>query len=301
MTPDASLNNRQIGNDFSSDLSWRMYQGQRVPGFPAQPHRGFEAITIVETGYVDHCDSLGSAARFGPGDVQWITTGCGMQYSEMFPMLSTMNHNDVDLFHIRLNLPAQSKLVQPQFGMLWKEAIPVLSFEDAENRKTTVTVCAGSLDNTHAPSPPPHSWASDYANGICIWRIDMAPNAVWSIPACAPEINRCLYFVEGNLLTIGRVPMRSRHAIELTSDCAILKNGAHPARLLYLQGKPIGEPVASHESIVMNTEEEIETALQDFRSTGFGGWPWPSDEYVHPKDKSRFALHLNGVEETRKL
>src|SRR4051812_44091745 len=85
--PKESLTGRDIGQDFSRKDGWSMYHGERVPGFRAHPHRGFETVTVVRRGLIDHSASLGARARFGEGDAQWVTAGKGIVHSEMFPLL----------------------------------------------------------------------------------------------------------------------------------------------------------------------------------------------------------------------
>ena len=157
--PAASLAGRRLGQDFEGKDGWRMYHGEVVPGFPQHPHRGFETVTIVRRGLIDHSDSLGAAARFGSGDVQWLTAGGGIVHSEMFPLLDASAPNPVELFQIWLNLPSADKLVPPHFAMLWNGDIPRCAFTDDAGRATEVTVVAGKLGGKRAPTPPPRSWA----------------------------------------------------------------------------------------------------------------------------------------------
>src|SRR5262252_29451 len=91
--PATSLAGRNIGMDFEGKDGWRMYHGEVVPGFPRHPHRGFETVTLARRGYIDHSDSLGAQARFGQGDVQWLTAGAGIVHSEMFPLLERDRDN----------------------------------------------------------------------------------------------------------------------------------------------------------------------------------------------------------------
>ena len=115
--PAVSLAGRDLGQDFSRKDGWSMYHGDTVPGFPPHPHRGFETVTVVRQGLVDHADSLGARARYGAGDVQWLTTGAGIVHAEMFPLLDTQAPNPLELFQIWLNLPARNKMAAPHFTM----------------------------------------------------------------------------------------------------------------------------------------------------------------------------------------
>src|SRR5215218_9108768 len=145
--PDAPLTGREIGADFAGVDGWNMYHGAVVPGFPQHPHRGFETVTIVRKGLIDHSDSLGAAARFGRGDVQWLTAGRGVVHSEMFPLLDDTAPNPLELFQIWLNLPAADKMTEPYFTMLWAHEIPHVTAPGVD-----VSVIAGRLGTVDAPS-----------------------------------------------------------------------------------------------------------------------------------------------------
>ncbi len=188
--PAASLAGHEIGQDFNNPEGWSMYHGDVVPGFPQHPHRGFETVTIVRTGYIDHSDSVGATARFGMGDVQWLTAGKGVVHSEMFPLLNASGPNELELFQIWLNLPAKSKLVDPYFTMLWDPQIPRLREQDAAGRAAVITVIAGAIDGVTPLPPPPNSWAADPASGLAIWSIALDAGASWIIPARTRRANR---------------------------------------------------------------------------------------------------------------
>jgi redox-sensitive bicupin YhaK (pirin superfamily) len=299
--PKAALAGREIGNDFSRKDGWSMYHGDTVPGFPAHPHRGFETVTIVREGLIDHADSLGAAARFGQGDVQWLTAGQGIVHAEMFPLLDTDAPNPVELFQIWLNLPARSKLSPPHFKMLWAHQIPRLRLQDDAGNATEVSVIAGHLPGAPEPlAPPPDSWAAQADADVAIWTIRMAPQARWTLPASAGEgSRRHLYFFKGDSVTVGGREVGAGNAIELRADQAVeLVNGDETAEFLLLQGRPIGEPVAQYGPFVMNTQAEIRQTLADYRRTQFGGWNWPSSAPVHGTDPAHFAVHPDGRRET---
>lgn len=297
--PDAPLTGRDLGNDFSGKDGWSMYHGTEVPGFPRHPHRGFETITIARDGFIDHTDSLGAEARFGEGDVQWMTAGNGIVHSEMFPLLERDAPNHTELLQIWLNLPREDKKRDPYFTMFWHEEIPRRTFTDDEGRETEVTVIAGGLDDLDPLDAPPTSWASREEADVAVWLITMEPGAAWTAPPASAEANRTLYVFEGDSCAIGGRSVDRGHAVEVRSDtdCSLVNDGEAPAELLLLQGHPIDEPVAQHGPFVMNTQGDIRQAMLDYQEDGFGGWPWDEDAPVHDRDRGRFAVHIDGTEE----
>ena len=298
--PAASLAGRNLGQDFTTKDGWRMYHGEIIPGFPAHPHRGFETVTVVLNGFVDHSDSHGAAGRYGNGDVQWMTAGAGLQHAEMFPLLHKDKDNPLELFQIWLNLPQRKKFCDPHYAMLWAEDIPVYSEKDENGRSIEITVIAGRIGNVTAPDPAPDSWAADSKNEVGIWLIKLENSAKWAVPPASPEVNRTLYFYRGSDLNVAGIALNLYNAVELLADQpVILENGSDDAYLLLLQGQPINEPVAQHGPFVMNTTEEIHQAFADYRTTQFGGWPWPGYDNVHPRDKGRFAKYADGRQEMR--
>ena len=293
--PDASLAGRNIGQDFQSKDGWNMYHGHTVPGFPAHPHRGFETITIVEQGLADHSDSLGAAGRFGNGDVQWMTAGKGVQHSEMFPLLNQEAENPLVLFQLWLNLPKVNKMAPPHYKMLWREDIPVL-IENGVKLK----IIAGNYKDTKALSPAPHSWAAQAEKGGQIWLVTLEAHATWEVPRHHQGLNRSLFFYKGDVIRIEGYEIPQRHGLDLFSDQDIvIANGNAKASLLFIQGKPIGEPISQQGPFVMNTPQEINEALMEYRQTAFGGWPWPKHDQTHPRERDRFASHADGTEDIK--
>ncbi|MFZ5428961.1 MAG: pirin family protein [Bacteroidota bacterium] len=298
--PAASLKGRNLGQDFTIKDGWRMYHGETIPGFPAHPHRGFETVTVVLNGLVDHSDSHGAAGRYGNGDVQWMTAGSGLQHSEMFPLLKQEEENPLELFQVWLNLPRSKKFAEPHFTMLWADTIPIVIHTDEEGRKTEIRLIAGKIGDTTAPPPAPDSWAADPANEVGIWVIRMEAGAKWQIPAASPEARRTLYYYKGPEIRIAGMEISTYQSVELLPDTeVIVENGNGDAYFLLLQGIPIAEPVVQYGPFVMNTQAEIHQAFADYRRTQFGGWPWSRYDNVHGREEGRFARFADGRVEKR--
>lgn len=300
----ALLRGREITMDFSYKDGWSMYHGESVPGFPGHPHRGFETVTVVNKGLVDHFDSLGATGRYGHGDVQWLTTGNGVQHSEMFPLVNKDKENPLELFQLWLNLPSKTKYVEPHFKMFWGPSIPVVQVGDA-----TIRVVAGKdLPGALPPSPPPASWASDEQGEVAIWIIKLPAGGKVTLPTAAggSAINRAAYFFRGTAEAVsfgGSEPdaapdakIQLSQGIQLNAGVATtLRAGANgPAEVLILQGRPIGEPVVQHGPFVTNTRQELNETFQMYSRTRFGGWPWPASDYHHPREQKRFAKFPDG-------
>ena len=283
---------RNMGQDFEPLNGFRMYHGMEVPGFPVHPHRGFETITIVRKGYVDHSDSMGAAGRYGEGDVQWMTAGSGVQHSEMFPLLKQAEPNTLELFQIWLNLPKKSKTVKPHFTMFWSEKIPKSTIEAD---RVSVNIIAGDFEGQRALNPPPDSWAADPANEVAILILTFDKNGKVKIPKSKSEVNRMLYFFEGESVVINGKTVPGKHAVQISSlEDLEITSPSGAAEILLLQAKPIGEPVFQHGPFVMNTREDIVQTIQDYQRTQFGGWPWKEHEMTHGPQIERFAKYPDG-------
>ncbi|MDJ0767974.1 MAG: pirin family protein [Ilumatobacter sp.] len=292
--PAASLIGRELGSDFAGTDGWRMYHGQVVPGFPAHPHRGFETITYVRQGLVDHADSLGAAARYGRGDVQWMTAGRGIVHAEMFPLLDRDGPNTLELFQVWLNLPAADKMVEPHFSMLWDAQIPRVVEIDDHGRTVEVTVIAGALGSAVPPAPPPASWASRADAELAIWHVVMDAGTSWTVPAAGHGVARTLYVFDGGGLSVGGELVTGSTGAVVDAACEVELVATGRVEILVLQGRPLGEPVAQYGPFVMNTRAEIRQAFDDYQRTGFGGWPWDRDDPVHGIDGARFARRADG-------
>ncbi len=310
--PAATLEHRAIGNDFAGVDGWNMYHGSVVPGFPQHPHRGFETVTYLRAGVVDHSDSLGATARYGPGDTQWLTAGAGIVHSEMFPLLSPESPNPLELFQIWLNLPRAKKMVDPHFTMLWSEATPriVVGTPAADGTDSVLTLIAGSVDGHHGQPPPPDSWAGDSEADVAIMHLELQPGSTWMLPETAATTARVAYFYRGAELVVddgegagdkdagGAVTMSGGHGRQIGAGPVSFTAVDETALVMILQGRPIGEPVAQYGPFVLNDRAGIEQAFADYQRTGFGGWPWERDDPVHEQEAGRFALRPDGGRET---
>lgn len=298
--PNVSLAGRNLGEDFILRDGFRMYHGITVPGFPVHPHKGFETVTIVLEGLVDHFDSSGARGRYGNGDVQWLTTGKGCQHTEMFPLVHQDKDNPLELFQIWLNLASKDKLANPEYKMMWAEDIPEIEFIDSNGKKTEIRLIAGSMMGKMSLQPNTASWARDKNHHVGIYLIQMEPEASFILPAVSKTLNRNLYFYNGDEIMIEGTSISSSHRVKLVGNEEIkIENGNQQSQILILEGEPIQESVVQYGPFVMNTESEIREAFNEYHRTQFGGWQWGRPDPVNERTSGRFAQYADGTIEKR--
>ena len=295
LSPNISLSGRDLGNDFSNTDGWSMYHGQKIPGFPRHPHRGFETLTVVSKGFIDHADSLGASARYGDGDAQWLTAGDGINHSEMFPLFRQNGNNKLDFFQIWLNLPSYSKRVKPNFKMYWENEIPKISSNFNRDKNSQVEIVTGDFLDFLSPIAPKNSWANNKKNDVAVWIIRLNKNGKFTIPNTDSGATRNLYILKGSNMEIdGQIISESSMVTLDSSKNTVLKNLGNKIKILMLQGVPINEPVVKYGPFVMNTQSEIQQAFYDYNRTEFGGWEWGNSDPVHGMKKEKFAKLING-------
>ena len=225
-----------------------------LAGFPSHPHRGFETVTYMLDGHMQHKDSGGNTGDLGPGDVQWMSAARGLIHSEM----PQQTEGRMRGFQLWLNLPAKEKMRPPAYRDIPAAQIPSVVVDGGK-----VKVIAGRFGETQGAV---HGGATDPQ----YWDVHLEPGAVLAAALPAGH-NAFLYAYEGEAVVgdDGK-PLPHRAAGLLSSgDRVSMVAGANGARVLLLAGKPIGEPIVQYGPFVMNTREEIEQAIADYQAGAF--------------------------------
>jgi redox-sensitive bicupin YhaK (pirin superfamily) len=168
---------------------------------------------------------------------------------------------------------------------------------DDGGRAAVITVVAGEVAGATAPPPPPDSWASKDGSAFGLWLVELDAGATVELPAAPDdEVVRTLCFFDGEGLTVDgeRVEASSANLVDPEARLELAATTDVPVQVLVMQGRPIGEPVAQSGPFVMNTHDELRQAYDDYRRTGFGGWPWSTADPTHGPEPDRFALHADG-------
>lgn len=227
-------------------------------GAPDHPHRGFETVTYILDGAIEHEDSQGNRGRIGAGDVQWMTAGSGVIHSEMPAEEIRRNGGRLHGFQLWVNLPRRDKMMKPRYQELRAAEIPSATSADG---KATVTVIAGESLGTRA--------TIDTRTPIMYLHVRLAASARFT--QLVPETYNAFAFVIRGEVTIGDRPARENDAVIFDRDgdsVAIATDSG--AELLLIGGVPLNEPVARYGPFVMNTTGEIRQAMLDYQSGRFG-------------------------------
>ena len=223
-------------------------------GFPSHPHRGFETVTYMLDGHMLHEDHMGNRGDLKSGDVQWMTAGRGIIHSEM----PQQKEGRMRGFQLWINLPAAEKMKPANYRDIAAEQIPNLSFEKGEIRVIAGTV---EVDGQRAEGP-----IQGLSTEPRYWDLHLESGGEFK-QALPQDHHALIYLYEGDL-TLGEPPralQTSQAGVLGDGDQLSLKAGPQGARALILAGKPIGEPIAQYGPFVMNTPEEIEQAIDDYR------------------------------------
>ena len=246
--PGARLDPLLLLDFFSSDNP-----DDYIDGFPAHPHRGFETITYIVDGHMLHADHLGNEGDLTAGGVQWMTAGRGIIHSEMPKQTAGLLRG----FQLWVNLPAAEKMKPAGYRDIPAAEIPVVALAGVR-----IKLIAGRLDLEGVSTLGPITGMSTqllYAD------VALTPGATVELPI-ASDLNALLYTFEGTL-DAGGTNVPSNYAATLSPGAHLrLTAGPDGGRALLIAGRPIGEPVAQYGPFVMNTEEELEQAVNDYRS-----------------------------------
>jgi redox-sensitive bicupin YhaK (pirin superfamily) len=224
-----------------------------IAGFPSHPHRGFETVTYMLDGEMEHRDHLGNVGLLCSGGVQWMTAGRGVIHSEM----PRQEHGLMRGFQLWLNLPAAEKMKPAWYRDLAPDEIPVFATGDGVSTKVVTGECRV---NDVAVSGPVKN-VSTVPVYLDI-RLEAGASAHVSLPATH---NAVLYPFEGGVTVAGTIVDASTLGILGDGEVVVIEAGDEPAACLVLAGQPIGEPVAQYGPFVMNTRAELEQAVKDYQ------------------------------------
>ncbi len=227
-------------------------------GVDSHPHRGFETVTVVYQGELEHRDSAGNSGSIGPGDVQWMTAASGVLHEEKHSGAFTRAGGVLEMAQLWVNLPARHKMDAPRYQELRRDAIPQVSLP---NGAGAVRVIAGDFAGTTA--------AATTVTPVILWDAKLTRGSQVELPI-NDGFNAAMFVRSGQVLIAG-APVKARELAVLTTDGeGVAIEVTEDAELLIVGGQPLGEPVIAYGPFVMNRPEEINQAIADVRAGRFG-------------------------------
>ncbi len=232
---------------------------EKSRGVGQHPHRGFETVTIVYQGELEHRDSTGAGGRIGPGDVQWMTAGAGIVHEEFHSRDFTNKGGMLEMAQLWVNLPARDKSAPAAYQTLLSGDIPDVALPDDAGR---LRVVAGHYLKHQGP-------ASTFT-AMNVWDVRLRAGGAVDLPAPHGH-NTLLVVLDGTVQVNADEIVRKGAVAALEADGEGLRVEANTdAKLLLLSGEPLDEPVVGYGPFVMNSREEIEQAFADFRAGKYG-------------------------------
>jgi redox-sensitive bicupin YhaK (pirin superfamily) len=232
----------------------------RRRGVGVHPHRGFETVTVVYAGELEHRDSAGNGGRIGPGDVQWMTAASGILHEEFHSERFTREGGTMSMMQLWVNLPARHKMAKPRYQTILDATIPRVALGDAG----TLRVIAGEYDG--------HKGPAETFTPIEVWdlRVAAGKKATLSVPE---GHTAAIVPMQGRAIVNGSHAAGPSQLVRLAregGEFTVAADGEGELSALVLAGEPIPEPVVGYGPFVMNSEREIAAAFADFQSGRFG-------------------------------
>jgi redox-sensitive bicupin YhaK (pirin superfamily) len=221
-----------------------------IRGFPTHPHRGFETVTYVLDGAMEHRDSMGNHGHLGPGSAQWMTAGHGIVHSEM----PQQEKGRMWGFQLWVNLPAANKMIHPRYQDIAPARVVETTVDDA-----AVRLVAGEIDGRRGP-------VEGIVTAPEMLDVELPPRG--SMRRALPATHNAFVYVIGGSVEIGaaRTSVAAGQLAVLGAGELLALRSQGGARMLCLAGRPIGEPVARYGPFVMNSEDELRQAIDDYRA-----------------------------------
>lgn len=228
-------------------------------GVGQHPHRGFETVTLVYEGELEHRDSSGGGGRIGPGDVQWMTAGDGILHEEYHSPDFTRSGGNLHMAQLWVNLPARHKRTAPAYQTLLAGDIPRIELADgAGSLRVVAGDYAGHAGPAHTFSP------------LDVWDLRLQPGRPLELVVKAGR-NTALVVLRGNIrLGSGETLREGQLALFDRRGDSLQLEAESDALVLLLSGEPLNEPIVGYGPFVMNSESEIQQAITDVQSGRFG-------------------------------
>ncbi|WP_145511393.1 pirin family protein [Yersinia kristensenii] len=243
--------------DYAGPMDFTPTQHRR--GVGQHPHRGFETVTIVYHGEVEHRDSTGKGGIIGPGDVQWMTAGGGILHEEFHSDSFAQRGGAFEMVQLWVNLPAKDKMTAPGYQAIRNETIPLVTLPEGAG---SLRVIAGDYAGENGPAQT--------FSPLNVWdiRLNQGKSTEFSLP---DGWNTALIVLRGTVQINGDAVARDAEMVLLGSaGSKVIVEANNDAVLLLLSGEPIEEPIIGYGPFVMNTQEQIAEAIADFNSGRFG-------------------------------